>query len=220
MDAVIVGRLIGSTSIEPPTAAAGLADFGDPDALLARWQAAPEASRRVRRLPLGTTVAAAGWARAAFPDFGLYVFHHDDLLIAFRCAAAPPQAAPRGHRHDDNLGVEVRLPAAERRDPGSFVYTPSIEQRNRYRAAAAHDAPRANGQTLSKFGSALFDFEQRADARCLYWRADGVAGEAGGVLRIVRLSPTELSIFDCVEAAATLEDPPAPLPVSFGYGRL
>lgn len=219
LDAIVVNRLIGAARIAPPPAPV-LADFGDLDGLLARWQAAPESSRRVRRFPFGASVDPGSWARSAFADFGLYVFRHRDLLISFRCTGAPPEEAPLGHRHDDNLSVEYRLPGAERRDPGSFVYTPSIEQRNRYRSAAAHDAPRANGQSLSKFGASLFDFEQRDDARCLYWRTDGVAGEAGGVLRIVRLSATELSIFDCVAPPATLEELSAPLPVSHGYGRL
>jgi hypothetical protein len=144
-------------------------------------------------------------------------------LISFRCCGAPPKWAPRGHRHDDNLSVEYRLRSAERRDPGSFVYTPSIEMRNRYRAAAAHDVPRARGQPLAKFATAVFDFEQTA-GRCLCWRPDGVAGEvadaAGNVLRILQITQQELTIFDCVESSAQINDVSPALPVSMGYGRL
>lgn len=224
MDAVLVQRLAGSAgAIAAPQPAPSIADFGDLDALIARWQAMPEASRRLRRLPLGETIEPGQWSRDAFPDFGLYLFRHDDLLISFRCAGAAPTHAPRGHRHDDNLSIEYRLKTDERRDPGSFVYTPSIEQRNLYRSAAAHDAPRMRGQPLAKLGSSLFDLEETGHARCLAWRPDGVGGEvtsaAGTILRILRLSSHELAIYDCVRPPAELAALPAPLPLSKGYGR-
>lgn len=223
MDAILVQRLIPTAAaIEAPQVMDTLADFGDLDAQIARWQAMPEASRRVRRLSLGETVAAGQWSREALPDFGLYLFRHDDLLISFRCAGAAPANAPRGHRHDDNLSVEYRLKSVEHRDPGSFVYTPSIEQRNLYRSAAAHDAPRIRNQSLTEFAG-LFDLEEAGHARCAAWRPDGVAGEvtspAGTVLRVLRLSSHELAIYDCVQPPAELADLSAPVALSKGYGR-
>jgi hypothetical protein len=224
MDAVLVQRLIGRHgAIDAPTAAPPLSDFGDVDALMACWEGTPEASRRVRRVPLGATVEPGAWIRAAFPDFGLYVFRHQDWRITFRCAGAPPQAAPRGHRHDDNLSIEYRLTSTERRDPGSFVYTPSIARRNEYRAASAHDAPRIRGQALTRIDSTLFELDETSYAQCLCWRPDAVAGEvrglSGTILRIVRLSSQELIIFDCV-APGEIADVLPPLPVAHGYGRL
>lgn len=220
MDGVLLRKLAGS--IERPASAPPLADFGVLDGLIARWQATPEASRRVRRLPFNVPVER--WARAAYPDFGLYVFRHDAALIAFRCGGEPPKGAPRGHRHDDNLGLEYRLGPAERRDPGSFVYTPSVAERNRHRSAMAHDVARAQGQPLAKLSADLFHLEISAYARCLCWRPDGVAGEVTGpagtvVLRIVKLSATEMTVYDCVTPPAVLADIAPPLPVSFGYGR-
>lgn len=154
----------------------------------------------------------------------MYVFRHADLLISFRCYDAPPPAAPNGHRHDDNLAVEYRLPSAQRRDPGSYVYTPSVAQRNSYRAAAAHDVPRVRGKQLAAIGNALFDLKQNAYAQCQCWRANGVAGEVNGssgkIMRILQISSQQLSIFDCVEPPAEIDDLPPELPVSLGYGRL
>jgi hypothetical protein len=145
------------------------------------------------------------------------------LLISLRCHGAPHAAAPTGHRHDDNLGVEYRLGAAQCRDPGSFVYTPSVKERNRYRAAAAHDVPRVRGQLLADAGNALFDLKLNAYARCLYWRPDGVAGEVSGpsgvILRILHTSASQLSIYDCVAPPAEIESLSPALPVSLGYGR-
>jgi hypothetical protein len=224
LDAVLVRKLMGSeAAIAKPVPAAPFADFGDADALIARWQAAPEASRRVRRVPLGTSAEPDTWSRSAFPDFGLYLFRHQDRLIAFRCADLPPKGAPRGHRHDDNLSLEYRLGASERRDPGSFVYTPSVARRNEYRAAFAHDAPRIEGRSLAQPGTFLFDLDEVAGAHCLCWLPNAVAGEVrapyGTMLRIVQLSAQELVIFDCV-SAGEIADVLPPLPVSRGYGRL
>lgn len=225
LDAVLVRRLTGRTAMQGlPQAMRDVADFGDLDALLARWHATPESSRRLRHIPLGMTADPAAWTRSAFPDFGLYLFRQADLLISFRCYDAPPPAAPNGHRHDDNLAIEYRFKSEQRRDPGSYVYTPSIEQRNRYRAAAAHDVPRARNQPLASFGSAVFDLKQSAHAQCLAWRANGVAGEvigpSGKILRILHISSQQLSIFDCVEPPAEIDDLSPELTVSLGYGRL
>jgi Heparinase II/III N-terminus/Heparinase II/III-like protein len=225
LDAVLVHRLIKpSGPLVAPAPGSPLADFGDVDALIARWKALPEASRRLRRISLGQTVPPESWTRAAFPDFGLYVFRYRDLLISLRCCGAPPEAAPRGHRHDDNLGIEYRLNGHECRDPGSFVYTPSVKHRNQYRAASAHDVPRARGQQFARSGSALFDIDEIAYARCLLWRPDGIAGEVaygrGTVLRIVQVTSEELLIFDCVQPPAELGEHHAALPVSKGYGRI
>lgn len=221
MDGLLVRKLAGP--IEAPAAAPPSADFGDLDTLVARWQATPDAARRARRVPLGANVAPESWTRAAFPEFGLYVLRRDAMLIAFRCCGAPPATAPGGHRHDDNLGLEYRLGPHERRDPGSFVYTPSLAERNRYRAAEAHDVARAQNRALTKFGADPFQFETLGHAHCLCWRPDGVAGEVatadGAVLRIVRLSAHEMTVYDCVTPPAALADIAPALPVSLDYGR-
>jgi hypothetical protein len=221
LDAVLVMRMCRDGFEAPPVAPPS--DFGDGDALLAQWNAAPEEARRVRRLPFGLSLEARSWTRAAFPDFGLYVFRSEDRLVTFRCAGAPPAAAPRGHSHDDNLAIEYRLGPHDRRDPGSYVYTPDTDVRNRYRSAQAHDAPRLRGVSLTRFGDRLFDLDEVAHARCLCWRADAVAGEVkgpfGAILRIVRLTGDALEIYDCV-TGGTLEEISAAVPVAHGYGLL
>lgn len=221
MDAVLVKRLIGAEGATTAPIAPALNDFGDLDALMARWQAAPDNARRVRRIPIDPS--AGKWSRAAFPDFGLFIFRREGMLVAFRCAGAPPKGAPRGHRHDDNLGIEYRLGLADCRDPGSFVYSPSVAHRNAYRAASAHNVPRIRGIPLVKISTNLFNLGEMTHAECLYWREDGVAGEvksaSGSILRMVRLSDDELAIFDCV-TAGEIADVPVAVPVARGYGRL
>ena len=223
MDAVIVRQLTGPEFMDAPPSRPATGDVGDLDALIERWNASPESSRRLRRIPLGADVDPRSWQRSAFAEFGLYIFRHGDLLVAFRCAPASPLTAPRGHRHDDNLGIEFRLVMAERRDPGSFVYTPDVGERNKYRAAAAHDVPRLRGQTLADVSNSLFDLKLAGDGRCVYWRPDGVAGEVSGrsgtILRILHFSARDLTVYDCV-ASGEIADIAAPLPVALGYGRL
>jgi hypothetical protein len=222
MDAVIVRKLIGPVFMDTPRPQPAVADFGDLDALIARWQASPEASRRLRRIPFGVDVDPDSWQRKAFPDFGLYIFRYGKTLVAFRCAGPAPYAAPSGHRHDDNLAIEYRLGANEHRDPGTFVYTPSVKERNAYRAAAAHDAPRQRGIALTKIGANLFTLDEKACARCLCWGPDTVAGEVSGpsgtILRILHFSAQELSVYDCV-APGKIADISPPLPMALGYGR-
>ena len=220
LEAVAIHRLVGKElvggEIEPPTG-----DFGDLDALEAEM--AGHGANRVRRIPLGGPVEEASWQRFAFSDFGLYVFRHGRRLIAFRCFRGLSPTAPSGHTHDDNLGLEYRLDAVDRRDPGSFVYTPDVKQRNAYRAAAAHDVPRAADWAVAPPGGELFALDHRAYATCLAWRSHGVAGEIrtpqGRFVRIVRLTRTELVVTDCIEPpqefAALAE-----LPIARGYGRL
>lgn len=223
LDAVVAQRLLAGRAFPAPTPASTFADFGDLDALMARWNAAPETSRRMRRFALREPASRSPWTRAAFPDFGLFVFTRGEDMVVFRCAGAPARGAPSGHRHDDNLGVELRLGAHQTRDPGSFVYTPSIERRNVYRAAAAHDAPRPRDASVAALTANLFELGEAGYARCLCWRPDAVAGElvwpGGSALRVIVFTQDDVRIYDAV-TPGPIADVPSPPPVARGYGLI
>jgi len=223
LEAVMMARLAPPIS-EHIEYKEGITDFGDLDQLEAAIVTLPEAARRVRRLNLPQPVDPVTWERSAFPDFGLYVFRHaPGLLVAFRCLKGLAPTAPRGHTHDDNLGIEYRLGKLSRRDPGSFVYTPSIALRNAYRGASAHDVPRAADWEVAPPGRELFDLSHRAFATCLAWRPEGVAGEIkapwGRILRLIRFTRAEIVITDVIEPARAFA-PAAEQEPSKGYGRL
>jgi Heparinase II/III-like protein/Heparinase II/III N-terminus len=74
----------------------------------------------------------------AFPDAGLYVLRHDDLYLLFN-AGGPQQGRPASHRHNDSLGLEVSAcGSAFIVDPGSYVYTADLRERQLFRSTAYH----------------------------------------------------------------------------------
>ncbi|RDV03134.1 heparinase II/III family protein [Undibacter mobilis] len=223
VEGAVVRSLLSDCAFAVPERTVSLADFGEPDAALKQWNEAPDGSKRLRHIELPRPVDPSTWTREAFPDFGLYVYRSGDLMVTFRCAGAPVEGAPRGHRHDDNLGVELRLGDYQRRDPGSFVYTPSVARRNAYRAAVAHDAPRPLGLTIATMKAGLFDLDESGFAHCLCWRPDTVAGEllwaGGSALRVIKFSHQDVRIYDCVTPGPIADVGPV-LPVARGYGLI
>ena len=197
------------------------------DEAIRRIRDLPEAARRTRRIPFSRPVSPEDWRRIAFPEFGVYVFRTDALFVLFRCAGAAPRNAPSGHRHDDHLGIEFTVaPDGYSLDPGTFVYTPDSAERNRYRSAEAHDAPRAEGWDVAPPDERLFALDQRGGARCIAWGARGAAGvletPEGRLFRVVEITEDALLIHDGAEAAggapARLRDLAPPLLYCVGYG--
>jgi hypothetical protein len=223
LDAIAVRRLCGDRNFPRPVARAA-ADHGNLAAAIAAIATLPEACRRVRHIAFDAPVGPAAWRRAAFADFGLYCFSTDRAFIAFRCAPQPPAAAPLGHRHDDNLGIEYVIGTARRIDPGSFCYTPSAQLRERYRGAAVHDVVRAADWDLATPGHDLFDARHAAWAQCDAWGPDGVAGRIaapqGTLLRALRITEHGLEIWDGVHPPDRLRAVAPQGDIADGYGWL
>lgn len=195
-------------------------DHGDPGTLAAMLEALPPGQRRLRRFPLEKSGQA--WHREAFPAFGIYLFRRKNDFLAFRCVGPTAWGVPDGHRHDDNLGIEMMLgDELVIADPGTWVYTADKAGRNRYRSADAHDVPRALDWAVAPPGRALFSLKQRAYAKCLCWKSDAVAARIkapeGVLYRLVRFGNDNVEILDAVSAGelAPLGNPP---PVCEGYG--
>jgi hypothetical protein len=201
LDGRVVRALAGTWRPEVPEPMSQPDDVGDADEIAAQLLELPEGSRRIRRYPLRPS--SAPWQRAAYPEFGLYIFRRDHDFVAFRCAGPVGRGVPTGHRHDDNLGIEAmfdgRLIVA---DPGTYVYTSAPELRNRYRSAAAHDAPRSPNWSVAASGEALFSLVQPYSAIRTCWRPDAVAGcivsPHGRLSRLIRFRPDAVEILDAV----------------------
>jgi hypothetical protein len=134
--------------------------------------------------------ALAGLRPVAFPDFGLFVWRNDRCFISVRCGPVG-QNGNGGHAHNDQLAVEIEIDGIGwATDPGTFVYTPDLAARNRYRSVAAHFAPRP-GQGEPARLLAPFRLEDSARAQALHFDAGSFAGRHWGygpaVTRRVRL---------------------------------
>lgn len=205
----------------PASPAPRVADHGDLGRVIMDLSSLPYGCARYRRIDFD---AAQVWERAAYPEFGLYIFRSASGFIAFRCAPAPPPSAPLGHTHDDNLSIEYVLGSHSRIDPGSYCYTPSLATRDIYRSATAHDVVRAVGWELATMGSDPFAMSHVAWARCTAWQEHGVAGEVtapqGTLRRALRIGGSCLEIWDGVSPPNRLRPLSEPVPVASGYGRL
>jgi hypothetical protein len=74
----------------------------------------------------------------AFPDAGTYVLRHDDLYLLFNASGSGVNG--RGsHGHNDALSLDVSACGSVFIiDPGSYIYTGDLKERQRFRSTAYH----------------------------------------------------------------------------------
>jgi hypothetical protein len=179
--------------------------FGDPkvrDAMrerLLRFRP-PQRARYEFPFPAGERISAA------FPDFGLFVVRAGDSYVAIRCGPVGLNGLG-AHAHNDALSLELVVEGRDVvRDPGSYVYTPLPEERDRYRSVRAHFAPRISGREPARLGPGPFRLGEEAQPRCLYFGPDGFLGMHIGygqpVYRLVTLADRMLAVEDFSEGEA------------------
>jgi hypothetical protein len=124
------------------------------------WMFGAAAVPRPARRPLVTRTDA-------FPLGGAYVLRADDAHVFIDCG--PVGLAGRGgHGHNDALSFEAALGGlAVVSDAGCFVYTASFEERNHFRATAAHNTPQIDGEEINRFVSPDLLWLLQDDARPL-----------------------------------------------------
>ncbi|HUU25112.1 MAG TPA: heparinase II/III family protein [Methyloceanibacter sp.] len=191
------------------------------DVLEQMIDALPEERRRRRTFAV-LAPERSSLSLAAFPDFGLFMLRGERFFLSFRCAAHAHSGAPSGHTHDDNLSIELFDRDLLVADPGTYVYTPLPEWRNRYRAADAHLAPRSTAWSAVGPANLLFALEQIAKARCLHASLAGFAGVLehpnGSVWRTVRIAGSTIEIRDGTSSGRLA---PVATPPNYcsGYGK-
>ena len=75
----------------------------------------------------------------AFADFGLFRLQSDPLQVVFRCGPVG-QNGNGGHAHNDQMSFACSLgnqPLVV--DPGTYLYTPIPQERNRFRSTEMHN---------------------------------------------------------------------------------
>jgi hypothetical protein len=90
------------------------------------------------------TASEAGVSRA-FPNAGVYLLRHQDLYLHFNAGGIGVNG--RGsHGHNDALSIEVSAGGtAFIVDPGSYVYTANLHERNLFRSTAWHSTVQVDG---------------------------------------------------------------------------
>jgi hypothetical protein len=104
-------------------------------------------------------------ATQAFPQAGFYVLRcqHQYLFVD---AGGVGFRGLGGHGHNDCLAFEWHAQGRPLlTDSGVYVYTPSVEWRNRFRSTEFHNTIRVDGEEINRFSSPLALWSLRDDAR-------------------------------------------------------
>jgi len=90
-------------------------------------------------------------ASQAFPEGGFYIMRNESDHIFIDCG--PVGLAGRGgHGHNDCLAFEAILEEIPLiTDCGSYQYTASYEDRNRYRSTSSHNTAQVDGAEINRF---------------------------------------------------------------------
>ncbi len=145
--------------------------------------------------------ALNGLDALAYPDFGLFIWKNQRSFISVRCGPIGGEGLG-AHAHNDQLAVEIEIDGqAFARDPGTFVYTPDLGERNRYRSAMAHFVPRHGEAEPARLDLGPFALEDRAQARAQRFDGGEFVGSHSGfgqrVWRRVLVGEGTVVIEDC-----------------------
>jgi hypothetical protein len=125
----------------------------------------------------------------AFPDAGTYVMRRDDLYLLFNASGAGVNG--RGsHGHNDALGIDVSAcGSAFIVDPGSYIYTGDLKERQRFRSTAYHSTVEVDEvEQNTTHESAPFVIGDEAHPAVISWESgperDVVIAEHAGYQRL------------------------------------
>lgn len=191
--------------------------------LLEEWRRAPPERRSLIEFPIAGAKSDTAWTTSGFPDFGLYLVRSPRVYLAIRCGVMGKNVIG-AHAHNDQLAVELTIDGKNiLRDPGSYLYMPAPELRNRYRSVTAHFTPQAVNLEPSRLDDHVFYLDFDHPGECLCFGPTGFVGrhegEAFAFYRAVRWNADDIRILDWspTHDLASLSDFHPP-PFSPGYG--
>jgi hypothetical protein len=151
------------------------------------WLLGPEGARQARET---LTAPSPSHLSRLYPLGGYAVMRDAWTATANHTVidAGPLGAMHCGHAHSDALSLELTARGCPVLvDPGTYTYTGSPVDRDRFRHSAMHNTVTVDGQTAS-VPSGPFAWGSRADARVEQWwtgaLVDLFAGSHGGFLRL------------------------------------
>lgn len=143
----------------------------------------------------------------AFPGGGVFVLASGDDHIFVDCG--PVGLAGRGgHGHNDCLSFEAVLDGQRLiTDSGSYVYTASPQERNRFRATAAHNTPRIDGAEQNRIPESLWQLENDAQPEVRVAKPLRFRGSHTGYLRLAEpVRPVRTITLDPATHTLVVED--------------
>lgn len=171
---------LGAAVFQEPRFKAAAANA--PEELL--WILGEQGTSDFESLPAGDPVSSR-----AFPDAGTYVLRQDDLYLLFNACGSGVNG--RGsHGHNDALSIEVSAGGtAFIVDPGSYVYTADLRERQRFRSTAYHSTVEVDEfEQNTTDESVPFVIGDEAHPTVISWKSDGdtdvVAAEHDGYQRL------------------------------------
>ncbi|WP_332748223.1 heparinase II/III family protein [Hydrogenophaga sp.] len=214
------------TAIPAHTAMGSFVGVGDEQVWsdqMRRFECTAQAGRWKTHFPAKPPGLLNEMTYQAFMGMGCFVFRSPRVYLAVRCGEIGISGLG-AHAHCDQLGIELVLDGVDHvRDPGTCIYTASMEKRNAYRSATAHHVPRVKGREPANLNLGPFDLRGGAEGECLYFGSKGFIGRHQGygqwVYRIIALEDDAISVLDFIDGELSLSDPtPLSLPFSSGYG--
>ena len=115
---------------------------------------------------------------AAYPDFGLFIYKSPRVYLAIRCGRGDVNQIGN-HAHNDNLSFELALDGNLLvTDPGTYVYTPLPNMRNRFRSTAMHNTLVIDGREQNDWKEGregLFSLRDRSKSESDCLSADSLS---------------------------------------------
>lgn len=148
------------------------------------WILGPRGLNDYQALP-----AAGRAASRAFPDAGTYVMRHDDLYLLFNAGGSGVNG--RGsHGHNDALSIEVAACGSVFIvDPGAYIYTGDLKERQRFRSTAYHSTVEVDEiEQNTTVEATPFLIGDEAHPQVISWEShletDSLVAEHGGYRRL------------------------------------
>jgi hypothetical protein len=118
--------------------------------------------------------------RYFFADSGLYLFKSKGFYLLIS-AGRNGQNGNGGHAHNDRLSFELEIEGNTIfKDPGTYIYTPNPELRNKFRSIKAHNSiitgyGEPNSWQWGKYG--LFSMEDKVNCRLINYEDNSITLE-------------------------------------------
>jgi hypothetical protein len=110
-------------------------------------------------------------------DSGWYILKSDKLFLMI-CAGPNGQNDNGGHAHNDKLSIELNLDGKDLAvDPGTYLYTPIPEWRNRFRSVSAHPTLQTGAEqnTWSHDATGLFSLRNETTCEVVAFQKDTIS---------------------------------------------